>query len=83
MIDKDLVRRLARLSPPSGGCGNRAFHDGWHVITEDIDTGELPARPTCPSCGMEAENVIEIVYEKAGWRRLNDTPAMRRTRLEW
>lgn len=78
-----LRRRVSDLeaAAPPGGCPNITFHVMWHVIAEDIETRELPPRPTCPVCGMEAENVIEIVYEKA-WRRLNDTP-ISRTSINW
>lgn len=81
---RDITKRVDRLeaAAPPGGCPNITFHVTWHVIAEDIETGELPPRPRCPACGMEAENVIEILYEKAGdWRRLND--GLRRTTIQW
>jgi len=39
------------------------FHARWCVLYEDEGTSALPPRPRCPTCGREAERVIEVVYE--------------------
>lgn len=43
--------------------------DAWHedagklaVLIQDVDTGELPSPPTCPSCGAEPALVIHVCY---------------------
>ena len=63
------VGDLERIAPH--GCPD-AFHVAWHTIFADEATGELPPPPTCPTCGLPADHVIEIVYEN--WRSDDDTP---------
>ena len=77
-------RRLDRLEGVAPPACPDPFHVTWHTVVADLETGELPPRPCCAVCGMEAENVIEIVYTK-DWRPLNaadDTP-MGRTTIKW
>ena len=75
------VDRLAATAPPA--CPD-AFHVTWHTVVADLETNELPPRPRCPSCNAPADLVIEIVYEREGWRRLNDSDVpTRRTTVKW
>ncbi len=75
------IDRLAATAPPA--CPD-AFHVTWHTVVADMETNELPPRPTCPACGAPANLVVEILYER-NWRPFSaaDEPALRRTTIQW
>ena len=68
-----LTRRVERLESQqaaAAGC-RHLFHYQWHILYEDEETGQIPPRPTCPSCGAEADQVVVVEYEFADlWRNL-------------
>ncbi len=81
-----LRRRVSDLeaAAPPGGCLD-PFHVTWHTVVADMETNELPPRPTCPTCDAPADLVIEVLYER-NWRPFSaadDNPAMRRTTVKW
>ena len=65
--------------------------DPWHnseaarfaVVYEDMDSGETPAPPSCPTCNAPPDLTITVGYEREAWRRLNDVSELRRTSIEW
>ena len=85
---RDITKRVDRLeaAAPPGGC-----RDPWHnseaarfaVVYEDMDSGETPAPPSCPTCNAPPDLTITVGYEKEAWRRLNDVSELRRTTIEW
>ena len=75
--------RLAAAAPP--GCRD-PWHDGpgkFTVVYEDMDSGETPAPPSCPTCNAPPDLTITVGYEKEACARLNDVSELRRTTIEW
>lgn len=64
-----LTRRVAKLEAAAAAADRcpDPFHATWHVVKEDDETGQIPAAPTCPTCGAKADQVIVIEYAK-DWR---------------